>query len=136
MCPIVHSGAVSFLSSYAFRSSLASVSPITFDNTDKIPRMLTKNSDHRKMVFGVKQAPAYFANTFLFQLVATGILTFEWTDDSKKVCCVVSKNADGKYKYKNKVTWNGFEFREAEHGGRLVSFKSIKAHGNIRNFLA
>ena len=109
---------------------------MTFDNADNIPRILGNSPDHKKTVFGVKTVPAYAVNAFFFQLVATGILTFEWTNNKKNIGCVLSKDADGKYKYKKLSVWNGFEFQAQGHGGKEVSFESLAAHGNIRNYFA
>ena len=98
--------------------------------------MLSDSPDLKKNVFGVKTVPAYAVNAFFFCLVATRILTVEWTNNKKDICCIVSKDADGNYKYKKLSYWNGFEFRAQGHGGKEVSFESLAAHGNIRSYFA
>jgi len=61
-----------------------------------------------------------------FQLVATGILTFEWTNtESKVVVCTLGTDDNEIFKYKNAIFWKGFNFRNAKRGGGSVSYLYI-----------
>ena len=59
MLPIIARGAISFLTTDAFRTAMEQTNPITFENCSEFTKTLTENSDHRKMVFGIKTVPAY-----------------------------------------------------------------------------
>ena len=125
-----------FLSSDAFRRGTENANPITFSNATDMTKLLSENADHRKLVFGVKTVPVYSINAFFFQLVATGILDFVWQNNGKELCYVLSKNQHDQYNYKDIRCWSGFEFRLAQSTGRLLSFASQLAHGNIRDYMA
>ena len=71
MLPIIVTDAMEFLSRYAFRRGLKKANPITFDNAAKLPKLLTENDDHRRLVFGVKTVTVFSIHSFLFQRVAT-----------------------------------------------------------------
>ena len=77
MLPIIVTGAMEILSSDAFCRGLEKANPITFDNAAKLPKLLTKHADHRRLVFGVKTVAVYSIHSFLFQLVATKTLGFQ-----------------------------------------------------------
>ena len=131
MLPIVPSGAMDFLSSDAFARGMENVNPITFENARDLPK-----ADNQKLVFGVKTVPAYNINAFFFQLVATGILEFVWQNNGKELCYALSENKHNQHNYKDMRQWSGFEFRTAQPTGRLMSFASQLAHGNIENYMS
>jgi len=53
--------------------------PISNDGYDDVIDKLWDSADWKKLVFGVKKVARYNVNSFIFQLLATGILCFEWT---------------------------------------------------------
>ena len=136
MLPIVPSGAMDFLSSDAFATGMENANPITFENARDLPKVLSQNADNQKLVFNVKTVPAYNINAFFFQLVATGILEFVWQNNGKELCYALSKNIHNQHNYKDIRQWSGFEFRTAQPTGRLMSFASQLAHGNIENYMS
>ena len=79
----------------------------------------------RLKVFGKKTIAKYNVHSFFLQLIASDMLSFEWTDNSKKIVCVRSKESDGSYKYANIKYWSGFEFRSSRHGGATVTYESL-----------
>ena len=101
MLPIIVTGAMEFLSRYAFRRGLKKANPITFDNTANLSKLLTENADHRRLVFWVKTGAVYGIHSFLFQLVATKILSFQWQNNCKELVYGVTKDKRGNCKYKN-----------------------------------
>ena len=134
MLPIVVTGAMEFLSSDAFRRGLEQANPITFANAATLPKLLTENADHRKLVFGVKTIAVYSIHSFLFQLVATKILGFQWQNNCKELAYELTKDKLGNYTYKDIRSWNGFEFCSRQSNA-LASYKSLTAHGNMLDYL-
>ena len=107
MLPIIVTGAMEFLSSDAFCCGLEKATPITFDNSAKLPKLLTKNADHRRLVFWVKKVVIYSIHSFLFQLVAIKILGSYWQNNCKELAYELTKDKRGNYKYKDIRCWNG-----------------------------
>ena len=73
MLPGIPSGAIAFLSTDVFRWGMNKANSITFDTVSDLPKLLAENTDHRKLVFGVKTVPMYSINFYFFQLMVTGI---------------------------------------------------------------
>ena len=55
MLPVVVSGAMEFLSTDAFHCELEQSNPI--NNASEFPKLLSKNFDHRKLLFWIKTVP-------------------------------------------------------------------------------
>lgn len=136
MLPIIVTGAMSFLSTDAFRRALDCSNPITFENSNELLKTLTDNSDHRKLVFGVKTVPAYSVNAFFFQLFATNILSYEWQNNTTDLCFALTKDQNSNCRYQDLQSWKGFEFRSSHRGGRIISHASLASQGSILDYLS
>ena len=101
MLPIVYEGAVLSLATEYFKVELAKSSPIDFSKVEALPAILSKSADLRKMVFGIKTASGYNIHVFFFQLVASKILEFEWTNNQKEIICGLSRDTNGAYAYED-----------------------------------
>ena len=123
MLPVVYEGAVEFLETELFKGQLPF--EITHDNSEGLPNILWESNDMRLKVFGKKTIAKYNVHSFFLQLIASDMLSFEWTDNSKKIVCVRRKESDGSYKYANIKYWSGFEFRSSRHGGANVTYESL-----------
>ena len=77
MLPVVYEGVVEFLDSEYFSAREFMPYPIVHDDVDAMPNRLWESADWKKKVFGIKEVSKYNVNAFFFQLVGTGILTFE-----------------------------------------------------------
>ena len=115
MLPIVYSGAIEFLDSDYFSGSHTMPYVITLDDGGKITNKLWDSLDWRKKVFGVKTVEKYNVNCFFFQLIAAGLLTFQWTNAKGEVLCVFGKDNKDRIKYKFIHNWKGFTFRNNSH---------------------
>ena len=80
LLPIVYEGAVEFLESEYFAGLDFMPYSVTHDEPEAVTDRLWNSGDFKKNIFGKKSVTKYNVNAFFFQLVATGILIFEWTD--------------------------------------------------------
>ena len=121
MLPIVFEGAIEFLESRHFGDKMPHI--MTFDNYDEIINLLWEAKDFVKKVFGIVGVQKYNINCFFFQLIASKILSFEWVGTTA-VNCVITRDKNDKYLFKDRARWEGFTFRT---GGRQrsVSFLDI-----------
>ena len=126
MLPIVYEGAYAFLQSNYFSDAGFMPYPISHGEYDAAIDNLWDSADWRKSVFGVKKVTRYNINSFFFQLLATGILRFEWTNATMGIVLVVVKDTAGKFKYHTLSYWYGFKFRSKTWGGNPVAFSSLK----------
>ena len=127
MLPMVYEGAYSFLKSDYFSGTGSMPCPISNDSYGNVIDKLWHSADWKKLVFGVKTVAIYNVNSFMFQLLATGILCFEWTNATTGVVLVLAKNDEGVFKYQLLSNWHGFSFRTKEWGGASIAFASLKA---------
>jgi len=123
MLPIVHEGAVRFLSSCHFSDKMPYL--ITNADSDGMLDLLWNNPDWRKEVFGIKTVQKYNVTAFFFQLLATKILSFQWTNVKREVVCVLTRDKHDKYRYLDVSAWDGFHFRSKRHGGAKVHLSSL-----------
>ena len=84
-----------------------------------------ESADYKKKNFGFKNVAKYNFNAFFFQLVATGILTFNWINANKNVVCVFGKDDNNMIKYKVASYWKGICFRKAGHSGGRIDYASV-----------
>ena len=89
MLPIIYKGAVEFLDSDYFSGQDFMPYTITHDDKESMPNRLRESADYRKKICGFENVAKYNVNAFFFQLVATGILTFNWINANKNVVCVI-----------------------------------------------
>ena len=87
--------------------------PIVHDDTNAMPNCLWESADWKKKVFGIKGVSKYNANAFFFQLVGTGILTFEQANATTGVVCVFGTDDKNRIKYKKALNWKGMSFCKA-----------------------
>ena len=133
MLPVIHEGAVEYLSSDCMKASLFECNPVTFDNCSNIPKALMENTDLRRRVFGIQTVNRYNVQAFYIQLVASKMLAFELTPN-RDVRCVLAKDSDGKECYKDLRYWSGFEFRRAGFGGGSISHNDLATRASFRNY--
>ena len=100
MLPIIYEGAVDFLDSEYFSGQDFMPYTITQNDKERIPNRLWESADYKKKIFGFTNVAKYNANAFFFQLVATGILTFNWVNANKTVIYRFGKNINNVIKYK------------------------------------
>ena len=119
---VVYSGAIAFLKSSCFND----IMPFNMNvlNCNELVDSLYLNKDWCRMVIGIKGVKKYNVTAFFFQLPATKILSFKLVD-KKVVCCVVSRDPNGKYLYKTVQNWEGLIFNTKKSRGRAVDFKDI-----------
>ena len=110
-----------------FKDALREANPITHLNANAILETFGKMKyvDWRKDVFGKKTVHQYNVRSFFFQLVATKILSFEWTHNATEVNYVITKDGNGVVTFKDVRSWNGFEFRSAAFGARKIPHANI-----------
>ena len=123
MLPIVHEGAVRFLDSFHFSENLPFA--LTRDNAEEFVDLLWLSPDWRRDVFGVKTVQKYNVHSFFFQLIATNILSFQWSNVKREVVCVLTRGSGKKYRFQEVPAWEGFHFRSSRHGAAKVSFTSL-----------
>jgi len=131
MLPIVFEGAYSFLQNDYFSDSSSMPHPISNDGYDAAIDKIWDSASWRKSVFGVKTIARYNVHAFFFQLLATGILTFEWTNAMTGVglVLVLDKDNAGKFIYHTLANWYGFNFRSKRWGGTPITFTLLKDIG-------
>jgi superfamily II DNA or RNA helicase len=136
MLPVMYDGVMTFLASDHFRLGLHEANPVTMSNAGEITQLLTSFPDYRKMVFAVKTVPNYCVDAFLFQLVASKILTFNQVikKGKKEIQCALAKDDNEKYLYKNIKYWSGFEFRARQHGAALVPYHSLVSRQGFTDY--
>ena len=98
---------------------------ITYDNDEVIPNKLWESGDWKKSVFGVKIISKFNVNAFLFQLVASGILTFEWSNANRTLMCLLGTDKNNKYTYALHKYWKGFTFRSKEWGRKAITYSEL-----------
>ena len=78
------------------------------------------------MRFGVSSVKKYNVTAFIFQLLATKLLTFEIIDRTN-VMCVLARSKQDMYDflYEDPLAWEGFEFRRPTRGAMPVSLMEI-----------
>ena len=101
MLSIMYEGAYLCLKSDYFSATGSMSYPISNDNYNDVIDKLWDSGDWMKLVFGVKKVAIYIMNPFMFQLLATGILCFEWTNATTGVVLVLAKNNEGVFKYQS-----------------------------------
>jgi hypothetical protein len=121
----VYEGAVEFLESEYFSGVDFMPYSVTHEEPEAVTDRLWNSGDYKKKIFGKKSVTRYNVNAFFFQLVATGILTFEWNNTETKVVCTLATDEHDIFKYKNTIFWKGFNFRNAKRGGASVSYSYI-----------
>ena len=109
MLPVVKSGAIDFLASSYFSDGIPYV--IGYENAESVPDKLWNDKDWRAKVFGKKTVKKYNIHAFMFQLIAAGILGFEWSNNTKEVKCVLLRDVNDRFVYLSEDAWEGFEFR-------------------------
>ena len=119
MLPIVHAGALEFLSSSLFSDQM----PYDITNADceGMPNILWESKDMRKKVFGVATVDKHNVYSFFFQLIAAKMLEFTWASGEGVRCAFVRDANDNKV-YNDKAKWEGFTFRTSSHGGKQYQF--------------
>ena len=125
LLPIVYEGAVEFLQSEYFSGVNFMPYSVTHEEPESVTDRLWNSGDYKKKIFGKKSVTKYNVNAFFFQLVATGILTFEWNNTETKVVCTLGTDDNEIFKYKNTIFWKGFNFRTAKRDGASVSYSHI-----------
>ena len=125
MLLIGYEGALSFLDSKYFSTRETMQYCITHDAYNDMRNKLWDSADWRKSVFGVKTITKYNINAFLFQLIGTWILSFEWTNATTGLICMFRTDDDGKLIYKQPCHWKGFKFISNGWDGRPIPISSI-----------
>ena len=77
MLPITYEGAIAFLDSEYFSAKECMPYAVTHEEKELITNKLWESADWKKRVFGLKNVSKYNINSFFFQLVGTGIITFK-----------------------------------------------------------
>ena len=119
--PIIHEGAVSFLDSSYFDDQLAF--EMSNDNADGLVDILWTSPDWRKRIFGKKGVDKANCAAFFFQLVACGIIEFQWEGDS--VVATVARDENDDKLYQNVLSWEGFMFRSTLQRSNTVTFVDL-----------
>ena len=125
MIPIIYKGIIEFLDSEYFCGKDFMPYPITHEMRENLPNRLWESPDYRKKIFGIKNVAKYNVNSFFFQLLAAGILTFKWVDAQTGVVCTFGTDDNNKIKYKIPKNWKGFTFRKPGRGGGTIDFSDI-----------
>ena len=125
MILIIYEGAIEFLDSEYFSGKDFMPYPITHETKENLPNRSWESADYRKKIFGIKNAAKYNVNSFFFQLLAAGILTFKWVDAKTGVVCTFGTDDNNKIKYKRPKNWKGFTFRKPGRGGGTIYFSDI-----------
>ena len=120
--PVVYSGAIEFLDSRRLNDITPFV--LTVDSCEEFVDRLAKDKDWLGKVFGKESVARYNCTAFIFQLLATKILSFELIGGNS-VAIVVTQDDKGKKLFKNILQWEGIEFRAKGRGGRTIPFKDI-----------
>ena len=120
--PIVHHKAKEFLSCKILGDNYRN-NELTFDNMNKVPNILWGSPDWKKHIFGKETVCQYNVFSFLFQLLATGILSIDY-EGSNGVRFLLTGEDDGNFCTKVPV-WKGFEFRTSSKGNNSVTFADL-----------
>ena len=126
MLPVVPEGALKFLRSAHLDDCMRH--PVSVANCGELVGALSKerNGDWKPAVFGIKTVQVYNIVAFYFQLLASKLLGFEWSNVRKEVHYVLLKDDQSKFNYNTMAHWSGFEFREARHFAKTQSYAEMK----------
>ena len=124
LLPVVFSGAIKFLKSQRFMTVLRMV--LTVQNCEDVIDCLYSDKDWCICVFGVSSVKKYNVTAFIFQLLATKLLTFEIINRTN-VICVLARSKQDMYDflYEDPLAWEGFEFCRPTRGAVPVSLMEI-----------
>ena len=125
MLPVVHAGAVDFLDSDHFSGRGMMPYVITHESANTMTNKLWESSDWRKRVFGLKKVTKFNVNCFFFQLIALGLLEFQWASRKREVICVLGTDDNNRIKYKFVQNWKGFSFRSNNNRGRSIPHSEL-----------
>jgi hypothetical protein len=122
--PIIYNGAIDFLNSRRVADALPF--ELTHDNGWELLDLMDK--DWLLRVFGKTTINKYCVASFWFQLIASGIVTFEWKG-KQNVVCVLARDSNDEFIFGNVLRWEGFLFRSCKVGRGVrtqeVTFKEI-----------
>ena len=122
--PIIYQGALDFLASKRVGDKL----PFELDHENGGELIDLLDNNWLLRIFGKVSVNKYNVSSFWFQLIATGIVTFEWKGKDK-LLCVLARDDSDRFLYEDILRWEGFLFRSSKYGRGVrvhdVTFKEI-----------
>ena len=133
MLPVVYEGAQQFWDNEHLWTGLQLCNPLSFENVQQLPSLLSDHADYCKMVFGVKTVSNYRVDAFFFQLFASKCFAFNMNKKSE-VTIALAKYDNRIGLYNNVKYWDGFEFWRARPGGESVLYSTLLSRETFQEY--